>query len=517
MAPENTQEQLENLRKENLQLRQQLLLQKGRVVTHNSKTIFQKVLFSTSSIVAGKGLRKSLNQLYNELPHNVSKETLAEVTASIIWRITRIGLFAVAAAVIPIMVLLVQTTILDTQNEKLDYQNELIYNQNVRLDQQVQLDEGNRRSSFVFLMSNVMDKIDEELKNAPNGSRRLSEELIGRIAALSQALLPYRYLENDQLTPEPMSPERGQLLFALVNSLLDEQTYDKIFEKSNFSYAELKQANFSDAYLRNVNLEHAHFPDAVFSNANMEYAKLEQADLSDTHFENVYLGGAQLQGASLRSAEIVNVDFSNANLTRVDFSLARINGDFTACRLDDVRLDSTEIEFALLEGAHFHSRNWLERLENNGLRGLFSIRENYTVEADAVISTSSRTDSLYRLKLRADSHLAMMGECEKMVLDLVKSAPAVEDLIKKVQRQGEQILYLTEANPFGAPDLDIVKDSVYVFRITTEEASFLSALMWVQFNPKSGKLMELPLTGGGEVRELTYDRKKRNHLPNYCW
>ncbi|MCB0631676.1 MAG: pentapeptide repeat-containing protein [Saprospiraceae bacterium] len=517
MAPEDTRKQLEDLREENRRLRQELEHKGGGLISYKSKLAIRKVLFSISSIVAGKGLRKSLNRLYAELPHNVSKDTVADVSANVIWRITRIGIFAIAAAVIPILVLLLQTTILDTQNEKLDYQNQLIYNQNVRLDQQVQLDEGNRRSSFVFLMSNVMDKIDEELKNAPDGSRRLSEELIGRIAALSQALLPYRYLENDELTPGPLSPERGQLLFALVNSLLDETTYDKIFEKSNFSYAELKQANFTGAYLRNVNLEYAHFPDAVFSNADLEYAKLKQADLSDTHFENVNMVGAQLQDASFRSAEIVNVDFSNANLSGVDFRLSRINGNFTACRLDDVHLDSAEIEFALLEEAHFQSKDWLSRLEPSGLRGFFSIRDNYEVEAEAVISSSSTTDSLYRLRLKEDSHLAMMGECEKIVLDLVKSAPDVEALIQRTQRQGEQIIYLTEANPFGAPDLDIVKDSVYLFRITTEDADFLSALMWIQFHPASGRLMELPLTDGEKIRELEYNRKLWEGIPNYCW
>lgn len=517
MSPEETQKQLEALREENRKLRRQLQSGPDGPVASKNRSAVQKFLFSISSAVAGKGLRRSLNRLYNELPNRVSKETAADVSANVIWRITRIGVFAVAAAIIPILVLLVQTTILNTQNEKLDYQNELILNQNVRLDQQVQLDEGNRRSSFVFLMSNVMDKIDEELKNAPSGSRQLSEELIGRIAALSQALLPYRYLENDELTPGPLSPERGQLLFALVNSLLDETTYDKIFEKSNFSYAELKQANFSEAYLRNVNLEHAHFPDAVFTNANLEYAKLEGANLSDTHFENVFFGGAQLQQASLRGSEIVNVDFSNANLVGVDFRQARINGNFSACLLDGVRLDSAEIEFALLEDAHFHTRDWLDQLAQIGLKGLYSISENYSVEAEAVISGSSVADTLYRLQLRADSHLAMMGECEKMVLGLVKSAPEVEALVQRTQRQGEQIIYLTEANPFGAPDLDIVKDSVYVFRITTEDASFLSALMWVQFHPGSGQLLELPLTDGGTVRSLPYNRRLFSDLPHHCW
>lgn len=516
MNPDDIQKQLEALRKENHRLRERLGDQETGNLLQNGKAFFRKMAFSVSSVAAGKGLKRSLSRLYHELPRNVSKDTMAEVSSHLIWRVTRIGLFAISAAVIPIMVLLLQTFILSSQNEKLDYQNQLILNQNLRLDQQVQLDESHRRSSFIFLMSNIMDKIDEELKMATNGSRQLSDELIGRIAALSQALLPYRYLENDRLTAGPLSPERGQLLFALVNSLLDERTYDKIFEKSNFSYADLKQANFTGAYMRNINLEHAHFPDAVFSEVEMEFARLNMADFSDTHLEGVNLRGAQLREVKFRGAEIVNVDFANANLQEVDLSGARINGYFTNCRLDGVFLDGAEIEFALLDDAHFQSTEWLENLDEERLKGLYSIRENYQMEPEVVILSASETDTLYRLKLRKDSKLAMMGDCERQVLEVIRSAPEVKALIETTQKQGEQIIYLTESNPFGAEDLDILKDSVYLFRITTEDADFLSVLMWVAFNPKTGQLQEMPLTDAELPRPLAYAEKIWVTLPDYC-
>lgn len=516
MTPDDTQKQLKALEEENRRLRRELGDGKHEKLLSGGKAFFQKLAATTSSLAAGRGLKRSLSRLYNELPHNVSKDTMAEVSSHVIWRVTRIGIFAISAAIIPILVLMVQTFILSSQNEKLDYQNQLIRNQNVRLDQQVQLDESYRRSSFIFLMSNIMDKVDEELKNAPNGTRRLSDELIGRIAALSQALLPYRYLENDELTRAPLSPERGQLLFALVNSLLDESTYDKIFAKSNFSYADLKQANFSGAYLRNVNLEYAHFPDAVFSDVDMEFAKLNMADLSDTHLENVNLQGAQMKNVQLRSSEIVNVDFANANLQGVDLSQARINGNFSNCRLDEVVLDDAEIEFALLDDAHFQSTVWLENLDEERLKGLYSIKENYQMEPEVVILSATETDTLYRLKLREDSKLAMMGACERQVMEVVRSAPAVQALIERTRKQGEQIIYLTEANPFGAEDLDIARDSVYLFRITTEDASLLEVLMWVQFNPKTGALLEMPLTDAESPEPLSYSENLWFTLPDYC-
>lgn len=515
MTPDDTQKQISLLREENQRLREQIQQQNEGTLSRG-RAFFRKLALSASGLVAGKGLKHSLARLYDELPHNVTKDTMADVSTHLIWRVTRIGVFAISAAVIPILVLMVQTLILGIQNDKLDQQNRLILNQNLRLDQQVQLDESYRRSSFIFLMSNVMDKVDEELKNATDGSRRLSDELIGRIAALSQALLPYRYLENDTLIAAPVSPERGQLLFTLVNSLLDKSTYDKIFEKSNFSYAELKQANFSGAYLRNINLDYAHFPDAVFSEADMEFAKLNYADLSDTHLEEINLQGAQLKSASLRSAELVNVNFSNANLQGLDLRRARISGFFTNCRLDDVQLEEAEIDFAVLDDAHFQSKGWLENLNEDRLKGLFSIRENYQMEPEVVIVGNAKTDTLYRLKLKEDSKLALMGSCERQVLEIVKSAEEVKLLIDRTKNQGAQIIYLTEANPFGSEDLDIEKDSIYLFRITTEDADFLSALMWVAFDPNTGALYEKPLTNAGSVRELAYSRDIWMSLPDYC-
>lgn len=515
MTPEHTDDPLRRLQAENQHLRQELDLLKASKEA-KSNTLMRRLASTSSRFFLGRGLRDSLNQLYEELPDRVSKTTMADVTSYMFWRITRLGTFALMAAIVPIMILMVQTTILGIQNEKLDYQNQLILNQNRRLDQQVQLDEGNRRSSFIFMMSNIMDKLDEELKNPGNQQRQLSDELVGRIVALSQALMPYRYLENDQLTARPLSPERGQLLFALVNSMLDEATYEKIFQRSNFSFADLKQANLSGAFLNHIDLRNAHLPGAVLSDAKMAYAKLDRAYLRNAHLENTLLAGAQLEQADLRGAELVSVDLSDANLRQADLSRTRISGNFTNAQLDGLRIREAEIEFALLEGAHFQSREWLDRLDENRLRGFFSIQENYLLVPEEVIVSATQTDTLYKFRLREDSQLSLMGDCEHRIAAIVKSAPEVQALTRRVQRQGDQLILLTEANPFGAADLDIARDSVYIFRLTTEEADFMSVLMWVQFNPRSGALHELPLTSSQPIRPLSYPKTLHEQLPAYC-
>ena len=202
-------DRLQRLELENLRLKAELEAEKA---VQKTGTVVRKLVAGTTTrLMVGKGLKSSFRKLLDELPGGkVSKDTLAEIMAQTIWRITRIGTFALLMGVAPLLILIVQTWILSHQNNKLDTQNGLLGRQNQRLDQQINLEEGNRRSSLVFFMSNIMDKLDFELRNSPN--RTLSDPLFGRIVSLSQSMRPYRYLENDSLTPRQLSPERGQLL-----------------------------------------------------------------------------------------------------------------------------------------------------------------------------------------------------------------------------------------------------------------------------------------------------------------
>lgn len=165
-------------------------------------------------------------------------------------------------------------------------QNLLIQNQNNRIDQQTMLQEAERRSSLVFLMSNIMDAIDSELRsdiNKPN-VRDLSDQLIGRIVALSNAMKPYRYLEGDSLADIILSPERGQLLTALVLSDLEYETYDKIFKRANFEYSDMKNVNLRSPYFAYINLHGSNFVNtelvgAYFGNADISQSNFRGADL----------------------------------------------------------------------------------------------------------------------------------------------------------------------------------------------------------------------------------------------
>jgi hypothetical protein len=253
---------IEELQKENQELRKKIgTLEDERHLANEKKVWFGKRIYS---FFLGKGLRESIHKLYSELPSKVTKETLADVSFQAFKRYTRIGFFtvlgAIIAATIPYVLLYQQNSLLESQNfllenqnQKTDRQNKLFSIQNDKIDSQIELLEADRRSSLIFLMSNIMDRVDNELKIANSNSsiRSLSPELIGRIAALSHSFKPYKYLDNKKLVKVPLSPERGQLLLGLIYSKLDTSCLRDIFMKADFSYADLKRVDLENSYLVN--------------------------------------------------------------------------------------------------------------------------------------------------------------------------------------------------------------------------------------------------------------------------
>ena len=72
----------------------------------------------STNIFAGRNLKKSLVRLYTELPGQPSKETLADVSSHLIWRLTRVGAITLMIATVPLLIMVMQTVILNIQNEK---------------------------------------------------------------------------------------------------------------------------------------------------------------------------------------------------------------------------------------------------------------------------------------------------------------------------------------------------------------------------------------------------------------
>ena len=267
-----------------------------------------------------------------------------------------------------------QTKMFLEQNRLVKFQNELLDTQNYRLNLQNNLIEAERRGALIILMSNIMDQMNAEiikqkedtLKINPSANTdtlkyQLSDPLIGRIASLSQGFLPYRYLEGDTLSAKEVSPERGQLLLALVKSNLDSFTLQKIYSNTNFNAAYLKGANLIEADLIGADL----------SRADLRWADLYGADLRRATLRRADLRGVDLCWANLDLAYL-----SRATLSRADLRWAYLDGaDLSRADLRRTNLDGADLRWANL------SRAKLSGVKNLNLEQLKSVQTLYQTKA----------------------------------------------------------------------------------------------------------------------------------------
>lgn len=289
----------------------------------------------TKHFLLGPKLKASLVKLMNG---DTSKDNIADVLTAGLYRFTRIGIFALLVAIIPIGILTVQTILLSRQNDKIDRQN-------YRLDQQTALLEAERRSAVILESGNVLDAISRELADDRNYKDSLSSPLIGRTIALSRAFKPYKYLdpESDTIIGSAISPERGHLLVSLHESKLDSLTMAKILFGADFQKADLRQAKLFEAQLRK--------------------AQLRGAILDDAFLNNAYLMDANLYGASLRGAILQGTNFIQADLSQADFREANLQGaDFRGANLQGADFRGASLFGANLRGADFREADFREAI-----------------------------------------------------------------------------------------------------------------------------------------------------------
>ena len=263
-----------------------------------------------------------------------------------------------------------QNKLVYDQNQRIDTQTQLLFDQNERINVQNNLIEADRRGSLVFLMSNVLDKVDEELKEQKDSLQgqgieitdsikySLSKPLVQRIIGLSRALKPYKILQGDTLSKEDLSPERGQLFIALMESGLDSITQNTIVENGNFENAVIGKINLQDASLQGANLQGANLQGANFSGANLQRANFQSANLSGANLQR-----ANLQKADLQKAILSTTNFQKANLSRANFRDAYLgsanlrDAKLPLATLSYVNLRKADLRDADLRGVNLNDAN----------------------------------------------------------------------------------------------------------------------------------------------------------------
>lgn len=256
-------------------------------------------------------------------------------------------------------------------------QNELLREQTALAKQQAYLTEAARRSSYVMLMDNILNQVNEELKGADttpyHPSRRLSTVTIGRIAALSQSLRPIRYLVEGDTLSRYLSPERGQLLLALVYSRLDTiHTYPEIYAKSDFSFADLQMAKLDSAFLRGVNLVRANLFQASLIKANLMGASLWKANLfwaqlQEANLCEIYSQEANLQCASCFEANLYRADLKFSNLLGASFWDSNLKeADLSFTNLGEMYVEDIDLPFGNVKNFYSGGTNF----EGADMRGI---------------------------------------------------------------------------------------------------------------------------------------------------
>lgn len=429
----------------------------------------------------GSDLISSFNKFYSEFPNKISKKTLSELSAHIINRLTRIGVIMLLITSLPIWLLFQQNKIIESQNDLIKIQtnrlenqnalfkeqngllktqndlyldqnenveiqtglfikqnelfdlqnkqlqtqlnlllnqNNLLDTQNYRIKIQTNLLEADRRSSYVYLMSNILDRVQEELKDdyKSDSIRNLSPELIARIVSLSYALKPYRYLDDGiykineykfrddmKLIAKPTSPERGQLLLTLINSKLDTISYDKIFRDSDFTFSELKDVTLKNAYLDSLNFEFSDFQGTKFINSSLRFTALAKANLKHTNFigsnlENTMFAFSDLGGSRFSKCNLLRASFAFGNMYSVMFSNSNIGEAFFS-NIDnfEIGIDNCYVSTSYNLNGNYES-NFFDVLQKSYVMGVDSLRKKYYVDISSPEVINSKL--YYKIKPR---------------------------------------------------------------------------------------------------------------------
>ncbi|MEB3344033.1 pentapeptide repeat-containing protein [Aquimarina gracilis] len=355
---------IERLKKENKLLQDKL--DKINAGKQRKRRIRWWLLKKSSVPVLGSRLKNSITSAINEYKEykTVSVDTVSDVSSSVIWRITRIGLFAFFFAVLPSAILIVQTMFLKTQNDLVETQTGLV--------------ESQRRSSLVFVMDNVLSDLNEELKyKSVNSKNNISNTLQARIVSLSRAMQPYKYKEGEELIEKKISPERGQLLYSLIKSDLGEQSLSDIFYAGDFEYSNLKEVSLGrGVYLKYAKLNHSNFANANMPAANLSSSELKEADLHGVNLSDATLSRARLIKSNFKNAELAGTDFTNANVSGADFTGA----DLSESKLWGAKLVDANLTDAILDNVIVDRQDWMDHIDASGVIGAGDIEDKYRIK-----------------------------------------------------------------------------------------------------------------------------------------
>lgn len=364
-----------------------------------------------------------------------ARDLVALVLARYAWITTRRWLVASLTALIAAMAALAGTALLFKQNQLLEVQSGLLDEQNARiadqsalLTQQVELAEAQRNATLAVEITEIAARLGDiatgrkadgggEVMNYVNTldvRTDVDNGLILRIASVSRALKPYRFLDSGmrpgdpsdrfryamqdrrddlpetyarlaayngwtdppaqtRLIDRPASPERGQLLNVLVtggirnlealNAAGLDLTHAWLPEIDLALFtgqmSRLAFADFTGAYLNDFDLGGSFAENVRFTRAKLKKGRFSTVDQARMRWPGVWTGEpltTVLSGSDFRGAVVEEVDFSGAWMLATRFDGAVLRGaDFTGAELGISTFRNTLVLRADFTGAGLKS------------------------------------------------------------------------------------------------------------------------------------------------------------------
>jgi uncharacterized protein YjbI with pentapeptide repeats len=359
---------------------------------------------------------------------SAARDLVSMVLARYAWISTRRWIIAALTGLIAAMAALAGTALLFKQNQLISAQTDLLREQNARIQEQtqliqtdVQLAEASRNAQLAVEITEiaaelgrVVDRVNGDGTinpiNVLDPVTDLDRSLVLRITSISRALLPYRFLDSglrpeDQsdgmrvalaarrevlgdsyakasaffgwserpegtyLTDRPASPERGQLLRALMASgvrNLEFLTYAgldldfAVLRATDMTLVTAQQARLSYADFSGSYLVECDFGTAILENSRFRLASIRRTRFASLPPDQIRapfpaldgLAVTRLSGADFQRATILDSDFSAAALIGAGFDGALLDGaDFGDADLSAVTFRGTVILAADFSGA----------------------------------------------------------------------------------------------------------------------------------------------------------------------
>lgn len=374
------QQQNQQLADENLKLRTELEAYKIKI--DRKVTAGKAISWTGAGIFMGKRLKKSLEQLYAEIPRKeFNRETLATVTAHVLWRFTRIRLVSILFAIIPAAILILQTfmmmrqtTTMERQSDIMKTQNELVETQNTLIQNQIGSEDINAKKG---IYSGIVADAENTIRNRSGRSLRNEGDVINFGKSIASAV---NKIEPYELGPggKNVSPELGQILLSFVNKAKQEANLKRfaylVYAEAIFNYADLEEKVLNNAPLKAAFLSNSNLTKAVLRGADLENTQLNQAILDEAIITNANLfatnlNSARAQGAQFNASKMRNAKFAGADLTGADF-----RGVYD--------LDNADFTEAILLNVKVSEANWLRKMADKNIKGWDDIRNVYRVNSE---------------------------------------------------------------------------------------------------------------------------------------